>query len=74
MSMKEEWRSVSTRCGEPFAVGQVTAAGEFQMEELSVNNQDTKNLASVYCVEYLELTSPKSLASLCVHDYFGQST
>ena len=38
MSMKEEWRSVSTRCGEPFAVGQVTAAGEFQMEELSVNN------------------------------------
>ena len=38
MSMKEEWRSVSTRCGEVFAVGQVTAAGESQMEELSVNN------------------------------------
>ena len=38
MSMREEWRSVSTRCGELFAVGQVTAAGEFQMEELSVNN------------------------------------
>ena len=38
MNMKEEWRSVSTRCGELFAVGQVTAAGESQMEELSVNN------------------------------------
>ena len=38
MIMKEEWRFVSTRCGEPFAVGQVTAAGELQMEELSANN------------------------------------
>ena len=38
MSMREEWRSVSTRCGEPFAVGQFTVAGELQMEELSVNN------------------------------------
>ena len=38
MSMREEWRSVSTRCGGPFAVGQVTAAGELQMEELSANN------------------------------------
>ena len=39
MNMKEEWRSVSTRCGEPFAVGRPgTAAGELQMEELSANN------------------------------------
>ena len=37
MSMREEWRSVSTRCGGPFAVGQVTA-GELQMGELSANN------------------------------------
>jgi len=49
MSMREGWRSVSTRSGEPFAVGQVIAAGELQMEELSVNNWDTKNLASL-CV------------------------
>ena len=50
MSMREGWRSVSTRSGEPFAVGQVyTAAGELQMEELSANNWDTKNLASL-CV------------------------
>ena len=42
MSMREGWRSVLTRSGEPFAVGQVyTAAGELQMEELSVNNWDT---------------------------------
>ena len=47
--MKEEWRSASTRSGEPFAVGQVTTSGELQMEELSVNNWDTKNLASL-CV------------------------
>ena len=39
MNMKEEWRSVSTRCGEPFAVGHPgPTAGESQMEELSVNN------------------------------------
>ena len=38
MSMREGWRSVSTRSGEPFAVGQVTAAGELQMGELSANN------------------------------------
>ena len=38
MSMREGWRSVSTRSGGPFAVGQVTAAGELQIEELSVNN------------------------------------
>ena len=38
MSMKEGWRSVSTRSGEPFAEDQVTTAGELQMEELSVNN------------------------------------
>ena len=38
MSMKEEWRSVSTRCGGPFAVDQVTTAGELQTGELSVNN------------------------------------
>ena len=42
MSMKEEWRSVSTRCGEPFAVchiyGFTPAPGELQMEELSVGN------------------------------------
>ena len=38
MSMREEWRSVSTKCGGPFAVGQVTAAGESQMGELSANN------------------------------------
>ena len=38
MSMREEWRSVSTRCGELFAVGHVSTAGELQMEELSVNN------------------------------------
>ena len=49
MSMKEGWKSVSTRSGAPFAVGQVTAAGKLQMEELSVNNWDTKNLASL-CV------------------------
>ena len=49
MSTKEGWRSVSTRSGAPFAVGQVTAAGKLQMEELSVNNWDTKNLASL-CV------------------------
>ena len=36
--MREEWRSVSTRCGEPFAVDHVSTAGEFQMEELSVKN------------------------------------
>ena len=50
MSMKEGWRSASTRSGAPFAVGQVySAAGKLQMEELSVNNWDTKNLASL-CV------------------------
>ena len=38
MSMREEWRSVSTRSGGPFAEDQVTAAGELQMEELSANN------------------------------------
>ena len=38
MNMREEWRSVSTRCGGLFAVGQFTVAGELQMEELSVNN------------------------------------
>ena len=39
MNMKEEWRSVSTRCGELFAVGHPgPTAGESQMEELSVNN------------------------------------
>ena len=42
MSMKEEWRSVSTRCGGPFAVchiyGFTPAPGELQMEELSVGN------------------------------------
>ena len=50
MSMKEEWRSVSTRHGEPFAVGHlVTATGALQMEELSVNNWDTKNWVSQSC-------------------------
>ena len=48
--MKEEWRSVSTRSGGPFAVGQDTTSGELQMEELSVNNWDTKNLASLCCL------------------------
>ena len=44
MSMKEEWRSVSTRCGGPFAVGRPgIAPGELQMEELSADNWDTKN-------------------------------
>ena len=44
MSMKEEWRSVSTRCGGPFAVAHPgTAAGELQMEELSADNWGTKN-------------------------------
>ena len=44
MSMKEEWRSVSIRCGGPFAevqggiTGLITAIGELQMEELSVDN------------------------------------
>ena len=39
MSTREEWRSVSIRCGGPFAVGHPgTAAGELQMEESSVNN------------------------------------
>ena len=57
MSMKEGWKSVSTRSGEPFAVGQVTAAGELQMGELSANNLDTKNLASLSCFAYLELKS-----------------
>ena len=50
MSTKEGWRSVSTRSGAPFAVGQVTATGKLQMEELSVNNWDTKNLASLCCL------------------------
>ena len=53
MSMREEWRSVSTRCGEPFAVGHIdtgtTTTGELQMEELSVGNWDIKNLASWSC-------------------------
>ena len=56
MSMKEEWRSVSTRSGEPFAVGQsrvtgllTDTTGELQMEELSVDNWDIKNLASYSC-------------------------
>ena len=48
MSMRERWRSVSTRCGEPFAVGHVSTAGELQMGELFVNNWDTNNLASLY--------------------------
>ena len=44
MSMKEEWRSVSTRCGGPFAVGLPgTTPGELQMEELSADNWGTKN-------------------------------
>ena len=40
MSTKEEWRSVSTRCGEPFAVGQVitTSTGVLEKGELSANN------------------------------------
>ena len=54
MSMREEWRSVSTKSGEPFAVGHIDtgiipATGELQMEELSVDNWDTKNLASWSC-------------------------
>ena len=41
--MREEWRSVSTKCGGPFAgdhinTGITTTSGEFQMEELSVGN------------------------------------
>ena len=51
MSMKEGWRSVSTRCGGPFAMGQpgITgpATGELMMQELSVDNWDTKTLASL---------------------------
>ena len=50
MSMKEEWRYVSTRSGEPFAVGHIgtngiitDTTGELQMEELSVDNWDIKN-------------------------------
>lgn len=44
MSMKGEWRSVSTRCGGPFAEGHIDPGGgtiitgELQMEELSVDN------------------------------------
>ena len=41
--MREEWKSVSTRPGGPFAVNHIdtgitTTSGEFQMEELSVDN------------------------------------
>ena len=45
MSMREEWRSVSTRCGGPFAEGHPagTTPGELQMEELSADNWGTKN-------------------------------
>ena len=51
MSMKEEWRSVSTSCGEPFAMGQPritgTATGELTMQESSVDSWDTKTLVSL---------------------------
>ena len=40
--MKEEWRSVSIRCGGPFAagpfIGITDTTGELEMEELSVDN------------------------------------
>ena len=56
MSMREEWRYVSTGCGAPFAMGQPgTPTGMFQMQELSVDNWDTKNLASLsgkMCLEH----------------------
>ena len=50
MSMREEWRSVSTRCGGPFAVDHPgPATGELQMEELSADNSDTKNSVNLIC-------------------------
>ena len=64
--MKEGWRSVSTMSGEPFAVGQDTTAGELQMEELSVNNWDTKNLASL-CVACSKQTVNQVLPITAVH-------
>ena len=66
MSMKDEWRSVSTRSGELFAVGHIDGitptTGELQMEELFADNWDTKNLASLSCVMYLEVT-PTNIGS-----------
>ena len=51
--MREEWRSVSTRPGGPFAVGHPgTTTGELQMEEWSVDNLDIKNWVSVCCVMF----------------------
>ena len=48
MSMREQWRSVSTKSGAPFAVDHGSTSGELQMGELCVNNWDTNNLASLY--------------------------
>ena len=55
MSMREEWRSVSIRCGEPFAVGHPGTAttGALQMEELCVDNWETKNSVQLSSAMYL---------------------
>ena len=59
MSMKEEWRFVSTRCGGLYAVGHPgTGTGELQMEELSADSWDTKNWVNLSYVVYLEVMSP----------------